>query len=348
MQKAKIKWAIEGDENSKFFHGFINNKFTKSRIKGLNINGLWVSEPNLVKSHIFNFYEHKFKNTNPNRIRFTSDRFKRLSDFDISLLEAPISNDEIQKAVWSCGGGKSLGPDGFTFKFIKEYWDTIGIDFINMVKRFEIDGEIPRGPLACSWAWRRPPRSGLEMEQLLSLTNLLLTFDITSFPDSWISSIENNKPYRVSAMRKRLCHGVAAVVVWLLLTVVVGDECLIQIEMLEEKITSKEFYSIDDKDVVSLCLLAILELVLLGQEPRHNVPDWCLSSLRNANVKWWPVFYATLVEEGDDKPKYTLSGFTWAFRDDPPVDIYRRMEEQDRAMQELKEKKATHEEMYNK
>ncbi|GJY14553.1 hypothetical protein Tco_0384975 [Tanacetum coccineum] len=164
--------------------------------------------------------------------------------------------------------------------------------------------------------------------------------------------------------------------------------------MLEEKIKSKEVFTMNHKDVVSLCLLAILELVLLGQEPRHNVPDWCLSSLRNANVKWWPVFYATLVEEGDDKPKYTLSGFTWAFRgvqpsprltldafearsdrwvsrraffdgrireppripspvnlhsrDDPPVDIYRRMEEQDRAMQEPKEKKATYGEMYNK
>ncbi|GKE48280.1 hypothetical protein Tco_1479538 [Tanacetum coccineum] len=51
-------------------------------------------------------------------------------------------------------------------------------------------------------AWRRPPRSGIEMEQLLSLTNLLLTFDITSCPDLWICSTENNKPYRVSALRK--------------------------------------------------------------------------------------------------------------------------------------------------
>nr|GEV96970.1 G-type lectin S-receptor-like serine/threonine-protein kinase At4g27290 isoform X1 [Tanacetum cinerariifolium] len=58
------------------------------------------------------------------------------------------------------------------------------------------------GPLSCSWAWRRPPRSGIEMEQFLSLTNLLLTFDIASCPDSWICSTENNKPYRVSAMRK--------------------------------------------------------------------------------------------------------------------------------------------------
>ncbi|GJR36492.1 RNA-directed DNA polymerase, eukaryota [Tanacetum coccineum] len=52
---------------------------------------------------------------------------------------------EDKKAVWSCGGGKAPWPDGFTFKFIKKYWDAIGIDFINMVKRFEIDGEIPRG-----------------------------------------------------------------------------------------------------------------------------------------------------------------------------------------------------------
>nr|GFA70329.1 hypothetical protein [Tanacetum cinerariifolium] len=35
-------------------------------------------------------------------------------------------------------------------------------------------------------------------------------------------------------------------------------------------------------------------------------------------------------------------------QDDPPVDIYRRMEEHDRAVQELKEKITAQEEMYNK
>ncbi|PWA99354.1 eukaryotic aspartyl protease family protein [Artemisia annua] len=42
-QRAKCRWALEGDENSKFFHGVINSKRNRSRINGLNIQ---VSAPN--------------------------------------------------------------------------------------------------------------------------------------------------------------------------------------------------------------------------------------------------------------------------------------------------------------
>ncbi|GJT12683.1 RNA-directed DNA polymerase, eukaryota [Tanacetum coccineum] len=36
MQKAKVRWAIEGDENSKFFHGVINKKRVNLSIKGID------------------------------------------------------------------------------------------------------------------------------------------------------------------------------------------------------------------------------------------------------------------------------------------------------------------------
>nr|GEY75670.1 RNA-directed DNA polymerase, eukaryota [Tanacetum cinerariifolium] len=36
MQKSKIQWAIEGDENSKFFHGIINRKRANLAVKGCN------------------------------------------------------------------------------------------------------------------------------------------------------------------------------------------------------------------------------------------------------------------------------------------------------------------------
>ncbi|GJV30474.1 putative RNA-directed DNA polymerase, partial [Tanacetum coccineum] len=145
MQKAKIKWAIEGDENSKYFHGIINNKFARFRINGIYIDGVWVTNPPQVTDSIFNFHKVKFQGTSFNRPHFTSNLFKKLSRDEVSILDAPFTTAEIKNAVWDCGGGKAPGPDGFTFKFIKQYWDTIGKDFTEIAYKFEADGYIPRG-----------------------------------------------------------------------------------------------------------------------------------------------------------------------------------------------------------
>nr|GEV82628.1 RNA-directed DNA polymerase, eukaryota [Tanacetum cinerariifolium] len=52
IQKAKIKWTIEGDENSKFFHGMVNRKSANLAVKGVMIDGEWVDEPNRIKTRI--------------------------------------------------------------------------------------------------------------------------------------------------------------------------------------------------------------------------------------------------------------------------------------------------------
>nr|GEV04250.1 RNA-directed DNA polymerase, eukaryota, reverse transcriptase zinc-binding domain protein [Tanacetum cinerariifolium] len=44
-QKDKIRWAIEGDENSKFFHGTINKKRSQLAICGVLVEGDWIVEP---------------------------------------------------------------------------------------------------------------------------------------------------------------------------------------------------------------------------------------------------------------------------------------------------------------
>lgn len=43
-QKARIKWLVECDENSSFFHGSVKNNLKNSRINGLTINvcGRWL------------------------------------------------------------------------------------------------------------------------------------------------------------------------------------------------------------------------------------------------------------------------------------------------------------------
>ncbi|GJX86494.1 hypothetical protein Tco_0337268 [Tanacetum coccineum] len=119
-QKAKLKWAVEGDENSNFFHGIINSRHNKSRINGLNIHGELVTEHMTIKNHIFNFFSNIFKKDNLCRPSFTSNLFKHLSSNDVNFLECPFKNLKIKDAVWNCGSDKALGPDGFTFKFFKK------------------------------------------------------------------------------------------------------------------------------------------------------------------------------------------------------------------------------------
>ena len=38
-QKAKIQWAIEGDENSKYFHSIINKKRANLSVNGIMVDG---------------------------------------------------------------------------------------------------------------------------------------------------------------------------------------------------------------------------------------------------------------------------------------------------------------------
>ncbi|XP_071700091.1 uncharacterized protein [Rutidosis leptorrhynchoides] len=68
-QKARLKWTIEGDENSKFFHNSIRRKNSKCNFRGLNINGLWIEDPAVVKDAIYDHFKNLFSTQSQSRPR---------------------------------------------------------------------------------------------------------------------------------------------------------------------------------------------------------------------------------------------------------------------------------------
>nr|GEZ35079.1 RNA-directed DNA polymerase, eukaryota [Tanacetum cinerariifolium] len=72
MQKAKIQWAIEGDENFKFFHGIINRKHANLAIKGVMVDGEWMDDPIRVKEEFRSHLATRFQalGVNQNRLNF--------------------------------------------------------------------------------------------------------------------------------------------------------------------------------------------------------------------------------------------------------------------------------------
>ncbi|GJT34880.1 RNA-directed DNA polymerase, eukaryota [Tanacetum coccineum] len=144
-QKAKIHWSIEGDENSKFFHGVINKKRSQLAIWGILVDGNWISEPTAVKNEFFKHFQKQFSPPQSSSFRFDFVFPTRISSDQVDTLECDVSYDEIKAAVWDCGTDKTPGPDGFPFEFFRRYWSFINQDVLMAVKAFFLDGQFPRG-----------------------------------------------------------------------------------------------------------------------------------------------------------------------------------------------------------
>ncbi|GJT40391.1 putative RNA-directed DNA polymerase, eukaryota, reverse transcriptase zinc-binding domain protein, partial [Tanacetum coccineum] len=145
IQKARIRWDVEGDENSKFFHGIINSKRKSQSIQGILQEGVWVSDPGAIKMAFLEFYKEKFSCHDSPMILPSMSSAKSLSDSDRHLLDSMVSLEEIKNAVWDCGSQKAPGPDGFSFMFVKKYWDIMKIDIQNFVMRFFSSSSFPPG-----------------------------------------------------------------------------------------------------------------------------------------------------------------------------------------------------------
>ncbi|KAJ9542202.1 LOW QUALITY PROTEIN: hypothetical protein OSB04_028708 [Centaurea solstitialis] len=135
-QKAKVRWLVDGDDNTRFFHGIVNKKMKSLRIHGLNLNGSWESDPDRIKAAT---REH------PVRPVINSSLFKKISDSQRRWLETPFSEQVVKEVVWNCGYNKAPGSDGFTLEFVRKFWIVVGKDFFEAVKFFEINRQINPG-----------------------------------------------------------------------------------------------------------------------------------------------------------------------------------------------------------
>nr|GEZ00908.1 RNA-directed DNA polymerase, eukaryota, reverse transcriptase zinc-binding domain protein [Tanacetum cinerariifolium] len=111
-QKAKIKWAIEGDENTSFFHGSLKKKRCQIAIQGVLKNGAWIEDQGEEKAKFYNYFLNGFRS---------------------------------QRAVWDCGEDPAPGLDGFTFKFFKTFWEVIQPDVVRIVREFFRLACFPKG-----------------------------------------------------------------------------------------------------------------------------------------------------------------------------------------------------------
>ncbi|GJU60342.1 RNA-directed DNA polymerase, eukaryota, reverse transcriptase zinc-binding domain protein [Tanacetum coccineum] len=119
IQKARVKWDIERDKNTKFFHGLINHKRQNQMINGIMVEGNYITDPSLIKDAFFQFYQVKFQ-AQDSQFSFPNlPHSETLNSMDRDYLERLMTREEIKEAVWDCGSSKAPGPDGSSFIIAK-------------------------------------------------------------------------------------------------------------------------------------------------------------------------------------------------------------------------------------
>ncbi|GJY60023.1 putative reverse transcriptase domain-containing protein [Tanacetum coccineum] len=77
VQKAKLKWAIKGGKNSRYFHGVINKTRHQRSICGVLVNEEWIENTKCVKREFYDHFAYRFSNSHANCLLFEGS-FPRL------------------------------------------------------------------------------------------------------------------------------------------------------------------------------------------------------------------------------------------------------------------------------
>ncbi|XP_018473662.1 uncharacterized protein LOC108844873 [Raphanus sativus] len=142
----KNTWLKEGDRNTKVFHGWAQTRKMKNRISSLMDHNGVEHFPEDEKGEIaVKYFEDLFHSASP------ADASELLEDFVPivtermnQLLTAPVSDNEIKKAVKAVKSDSAPGADGMTGKFFQSYWNITGAQITKEVKDFFAGGELPQ------------------------------------------------------------------------------------------------------------------------------------------------------------------------------------------------------------
>ncbi|GJU61777.1 RNA-directed DNA polymerase, eukaryota [Tanacetum coccineum] len=125
-QKAIVKWSIEGDENSKYFHGILNKERSQVAIHGIIVNGEWVDDPAKVKNELLLHFKERFDSPSTFRLTLNDEFPNHIKSSQNEDFESDISHEEIKRAVGSFPRGinssfNTLIPKKQDAKMVKDF-----------------------------------------------------------------------------------------------------------------------------------------------------------------------------------------------------------------------------------
>lgn len=121
IQKARLKWINDGDNNSRLFHRVVKGWSRHNHIDSIYSGNGILDSICKVKKEVVDNFSSKFVKDDVDRPVLYGTLFKSLNSLESASLEVLFLESEIKEVVWGFEGSKSMGPDGFSL-FIWRCW----------------------------------------------------------------------------------------------------------------------------------------------------------------------------------------------------------------------------------
>ncbi|XP_073359839.1 uncharacterized protein [Aegilops tauschii subsp. strangulata] len=154
-QRSRLLYLKEGDVTTKFFFRHARQRQRRNIITSIKKEGEYLTGHESIAAAVDEYYESIFGSASERAYTINLDALD-LPRLELSHLERPFMEDEVEKIVKGMPLDKAPGPDGFTGRFYASCWHIIKTDFMRAMNAFLSWGHawpgIDKPSLGCSAA----------------------------------------------------------------------------------------------------------------------------------------------------------------------------------------------------
>ncbi|KAL4367675.1 hypothetical protein GQ457_05G016460 [Hibiscus cannabinus] len=136
IQKSRLRWAVEGDRNTKFFHLVASARRRSNFINCLKVVANVINNPAEVKKAIELHFKDFYNKSLTIPIKSFECSLNKLSSESAERLEKPFCEEEVFAALLSLENSKAPGPDGFNMGFLKKIWSSLKAEVMDFFENF--------------------------------------------------------------------------------------------------------------------------------------------------------------------------------------------------------------------
>lgn len=130
FQRTRLRWKLEGDLNTAFFHVTTNARRRKNTIHMLQLqDGTWTIESSRIRMELVRHFKTIYCEADnstpywPDEVTLSlANTLPTLSNEQAIGLQAWPTEEEIRVAAFGLGLDRAAGPDGINARFVHNFW----------------------------------------------------------------------------------------------------------------------------------------------------------------------------------------------------------------------------------